>query len=259
VTCRPTSMRRSWVPPGAHVNTGRLRSAGSGCLPVPRRHSSYAALRLPRSHRPRLRSSLAFGLPRCGRFFCAPLGAGSTCVRGRAARRRGFTGSPWLRSSSRKSMGLPGCWAVLFARAVVEDPARCGARLAQIGESAAAFRRSNALGTRDVIGFEAAWPTAHAFACLRINAPVAGNAARLTTGPGGLTPGRAGFAPAGRRSGFPELIASFIPPWPAGPGRNSTGYPPGLTTLRLADVIERVIAVEPDEGPCPLVVLGYRE
>jgi hypothetical protein len=35
--------------------------------------------------------------------------------------------------------------------------------------------------------------------------PLPGHAARLTTGPGGLTPDRAGFAPAGRRSGFPEL------------------------------------------------------
>ena len=84
--------------------------------------------------------------------------------------------------------------------------------------------RSNLLN-RHAIGFEAASPTAHAFAYLRINAPVAGDAARLATGPGGLTPDRAGFAPSGRRSGVPELIASFISPWPAGPGRNWTDYP----------------------------------
>jgi len=109
-------------------------------------------------------------------------------------------------------MGLPGCWAVLFARAVVEDPAGCAALLAHGGESAVAFRQSNALGTRNVIGFVAAWPTAHALACLRINAPVAGYAARLATGPGGLTPDRAGFAPAGRRTGFHEhrIVHSFL-------------------------------------------------
>jgi hypothetical protein len=74
VTCLPTSMRRPWFPPVVHVNTRRLCSAGSGCLPVPRRHSSYAALRLPCSRRPRLRSSLAFGLPRRGPLFCAMIG-----------------------------------------------------------------------------------------------------------------------------------------------------------------------------------------
>ena len=42
-------------------------------------------------------------------------------------------------------------------------------------------------------------PTAHTLACLRFADPVAETVARLTTGSGGLTPGRAGFAPAGRR------------------------------------------------------------
>ena len=35
---------------------------------------------------------------------------------------------------------------------------------------------------------------------------------RLATGLGGLTPDRAGFAPAGRRTGFHEVIAFFNPP-----------------------------------------------
>ena len=109
-------------------------------------------------------------------------------------------------------MGLPGFWAVLFVRAVVEDPAGCGSLLAHGGGAAAAFRRSKALGTRKVIGFVAAWPTAHTLACLRIDAPVAGGAARLATGPGGLTPDRAGFAPAGRHTGFHGVIACLNPP-----------------------------------------------
>ena len=49
----------------AHTSTGRLCSAGSACHRVPRRQRSYAALRLPRPLRPPLRSSLASGLPRC--------------------------------------------------------------------------------------------------------------------------------------------------------------------------------------------------
>jgi hypothetical protein len=34
-----------------------------------------------------------------------------------------FTGSPLRRVSSRRDMGLPGSWAVLFARAVINDSA----------------------------------------------------------------------------------------------------------------------------------------
>ena len=194
---------------------------GPGAMPVPRRQRSYSALRLPHSRRPRLRSSLAFGLPRCGRFFCA-----ARCGRQRVRPADTLCVGDWspaLRLAgffAWRSEGLPGCWAVLFVRAVVEDPAECGSPLAHSAEATVAFRSTKTLGTRDGIRFVAAWPTAHTLACLRINAPVTGHAARLATGPGGLTPDRAGFGPAGRRSGFPELIASFIPPWPAWPGRN---------------------------------------
>jgi hypothetical protein len=60
--------------------------------------------------------------------------------------------------------------------------------------------------------------------CLRFARPVAGTGARLTTGSGGLTPGRAGFAPAGRQTKFHEVIASSIPLRPAEPGRNCPLY-----------------------------------
>lgn len=54
-------------------------------------------------------------------------------------------------------------------------------------------------------------PTAHTLACLRFVDLVAETGARLTTGSGGLTPGRAGFTPAGRQTKFHEVIA---PPFP---------------------------------------------
>jgi hypothetical protein len=60
-------------------------------------------------------------------------------------------------------------------------------------------------------GFLGRIPTAHSLACLRIADPVTETVARLATGSGGLTPGRAGFAPAGRRIKFHEVIA---PPFP---------------------------------------------
>jgi len=52
---------------------------------------------------------------------------------------------------------------------------------------------------------------AHTFACLRIADPIAGIVARRATGAGGLTLGRAGCAPAGRRTKFHEGIVSSLP------------------------------------------------
>jgi len=87
------------------------------------------------------------------------------------------------------------------------------------GEAVVAFRQNRTLGIRDDIDFEAANPTAHTLACLRFAGLVAGAGARLATGSGGLTPGRTGFAPAGRQTKFHGVIASSIPLRPAGPGR----------------------------------------
>ena len=46
-------------------------------------------------------------------------------------------------------------------------------------------------------------------ACLRIADPVTEAVARLTTGSGGLAPGRAGFAPAGQQTTFHGVIAAL--------------------------------------------------
>jgi hypothetical protein len=124
--------------------------------------------------------------------------------------------SPDLRLSgllTRRNEGLPGFWAVLFVRAVVEDPAGCSSLLARSSErlpSPSGNPTPWAPGM--TIAFVAAWPTAHTLAHLRIAAPVTGNAARLATGLGGLTPDRAGFAPAGRQTRFHDFIASSILP-----------------------------------------------
>ena len=117
----------------------------------PRRRGS--ALRLPPSRRPRLRSSLAGGLP---------------CP-----------------SATRRKKGLPGAWAVLFQRAVGSDPAGCASRRAHRVETAIAFRLHNALGTQNERYFVAVNPTAHSLACLRIGVFVTADAARLATGVGG--------------------------------------------------------------------------
>jgi hypothetical protein len=68
------------------------------------------------------------------------------------------------------------------------------------------------LGIRNEYSFRSPLPTAHTLACLRFAGPVTETVARLTTGSGGLTLRRAGFAPAGRRTKFQGVIA--IPPIP---------------------------------------------
>ena len=66
-------------------------------------------------------------------------------------------------------------------------------------DGAIAFTEKRPLGIRNVYSFRGRNPRAHTLACLRFAGPVTETVARLTTGLDGLTPGRAGFAPAGRQ------------------------------------------------------------
>ena len=132
---------------------GRLCSAGSGGQPVPRRPRSYAALRLPPSRRPRLRSSLAGGLP---------------CP-----------------SCDKEEEGPPRCLGRPLPACRRLRPRWCASRLAHRVETAIAFRLHNALGTQNERYFVAVNPTAHSLACLRIGVFVTADAARLATGVGG--------------------------------------------------------------------------
>jgi hypothetical protein len=60
-----------------------------------------------------------------------------------------------------------------------------------------AFTENRTLGIRNAHSFRSQVPTAHTFACLRFADLITEIVARLTTGSGGLTPGRTGFPPAG--------------------------------------------------------------
>ena len=93
------------------------------------------------------------------------------------------------------------------------------------------------------IAFVAAWPTAHTLAYLRIAAPVTEYAARLATDLGGLTPDRAGFAPAGRQTRFHDFIASSIlPDQPAWSHLKLLSAPPRfLDVLQALDVCVRAV------------------
>ena len=130
-------------------------------------------------------------------------------------------GSPRRRPTSRQSRrseDLPGYWAVLFVRAAVQHPAGYDPSLPLLlfekvcGEIAIAFTENRTLGIRNEYSFRSHLPTAHTLAYLRFADLVTETVARLTTGSDGLTPSRAGFAPAGRHTKFHGVIA--IPPIP---------------------------------------------
>src|SRR5262245_29373068 len=144
---------------------------------------------------------------------CAvPREADDTCVRLRAVRRRRVTGSPPDRDVLRRGEGLPGSGAVLFLRAMVEHPAGYGPLLAPNTEkSLLPSGKSGPWASGKDRGFGAACPMARTFACLRIAEAISGPGARLATGSGGLTLGRAGFAPTGRHTKFHEGITSSSP------------------------------------------------
>ncbi len=131
---------------------------------------------------------------------------------------RWITGSPSLRLLPRKGKGLPGYWAVLFLRAVVQHPAGLDPALPLLlfekiyGKVAIAFTEKRTLGIRNEYSFRGHVPTARTLAYLRFAGFVTETVARLATGSGGLTPRRAGFAPAGQKTKFHGAIA--YPPIP---------------------------------------------
>ena len=110
---------------------------------------------------------------------------------------------------SRRGEGLPGAWAVLFVRAMVEHPAGYVPLLAHLTERPSwPSRHSAPWASGKGRGFGAACPMAPTLACLRFAGPISAIVARLAPGLGGLTPRRTGFAPAGRHPKFHEGIAT---------------------------------------------------
>jgi hypothetical protein len=154
---------------------------------------------------------LAGGLPRCGCVFCA-LWADDTCTRLPVVRRRRVTGAPRDRHVSRRGEGLPGSWTVLCVRALVEHPAGDAPLLARFSPGALLpSMTSRSLGIRQDERFRGRSPTARTCACRRLAGRVSTTGARLAPGSGGLTLSRAGCAPAGRHTKFPEGIATSNP------------------------------------------------
>ena len=125
----------------------------------------------------------------------------------RVVRRRRVTGSPPHRSVSRRGEGLPGYGAVLFVRAMVAHPAGYGPLLAHTTEKPLLpSGTSGPWASGKDIGFGAACPMAHTFACLRIADGLSATVARLATG-------RAGSPLAGQDSHLLDDTQRFMQAW----------------------------------------------
>lgn len=133
-----------------------------------------------------------------------PHQADDTCARKRVVRRRRVTGSPqhrwFLRGEVRASqVTRPSSSYVLWSNTPPDTtPSSPDSRRRPLLPS----QYSSTLGIRKDYRFRGRSPTARTFACLRIADGISATVARLATGSGGLTLGRAGFAPTGQQTKF---------------------------------------------------------
>jgi hypothetical protein len=176
---------------------------------VPRLPRSYWALRLPVRLRPRTPVSLARDLPRCKRFSY-PGRAGACC----RATVGDWSPALHLTGSFRGASGIsqvtgPSSSHVPWSCTPPGAVASCPSLLA----TAVAFRHRGTLGSRDYVLFEAAFPTAHVLAHLRIADVVTAIVARLRYRPAGLSFDRTGFAPAGWLLQFSSRLRRLLSHW----------------------------------------------
>ena len=216
VTWYATSGRCPWVPPEAHTDTGRLCSAGSRDDPVPRRHRSYAALRLPASvghgsgspcQWPPSWRTLVLCL--VGRRHVRP----PTCRASETGHRLSRT-PECLRGEARASqVARPSSSYVLWSNTPPDtapsSPNSCrGPLLPSI--------YSSTLGIREDDRFRGRNPTARTFACLRIADAISGTVARLATGWAGSPLAGRDSHPLDDRQSFMEDSRPPIPIDPQG-------------------------------------------
>jgi len=198
----------AWFPPEGHIDTGRLCSAGSRRDPVPRRPRSYAALRLPASVGHGSGSPCQWPTSMQALVLCRRHVRSPTCRASETGHR--LSARPgWVE----ERRGPPRCLGRPLRTCHGRTPRRrhppprpdvCKGVLLPSGKTGPS-------ASGKMIGFGAACPMARTFAYLRIADAISGTVARLATGPGGLTLGRAGFAPAGRRTKFHEGITTSNP------------------------------------------------
>ena len=137
-SCFPNSSSHQHGPPLLGRVRVPIRSPTSTllCSPPTPSSPSAAAPVVPRQRPTPVRRSCSSPPHRC-----APL---TRCN----ARRHFYPGSPYAGSVPRRNEGLPGAWAILFVRAVVDGPRRVRPLPRPLsGGVAVAFRLSNTLGT----------------------------------------------------------------------------------------------------------------
>ena len=156
---------------------------------------------------------------------CSSPSGTRTCQR--AERRRSITGSPSHRFPAAERQGLPRLLSRPLRACRGRRPRRMRLppRPLTVRSLLPSGKTKPSASEMNIV-FVAAWPTAHTLAYLRIAERVTAHVARLATDPGGLSPDRAGLAPAGRQTMFHEVIAYSTPHRPAFPGRTVDPIPP---------------------------------
>lgn len=165
--------------------------------------------------RPRLRLSLALGLPRGGRCCWRPARASADApTSGSRSPAPRVAGLPLERTGPPRLLGCP----LTACRA--SKPRRMCRPLAQLPrDQHRCLQVTWNPGHPGCDSFRGQLRTAHCLACPRIAGVVTSTVARLASGAGGLTLRRAGITPAGQLTKFHGFIASSNPPRPAEPGR----------------------------------------
>ena len=144
--------------------------------------------------------------------------------------RRWITGSPLLRLLPRRGEGLPGYWAVLFLRAVVQHtPPDTTTPCPYFSSRRSTERPLLPSGFPDpwasgVACFRGHLPTAHTLACLRFAGPVTETVARLATGWAGSPLAGRDSHPLGDKRSFMGSSHSSNSNRPAGPGRTGNSW-----------------------------------
>jgi hypothetical protein len=168
---------------------------------LPRLHRSYSALRLPDVRRPRLWSSLAFGLPGGEHLALRSPEGSAVATTGARARRGSRFGTDdrlprtGVHSETSGSPGLLGC-PLLVCRSSKTPPDATSAR-PTYADIAAAATEYSPHGIRNLSLFEASLPPAHSLVCLRIDASLPPRR-KAHYRPAGLGFSRTGLSPAGQ-------------------------------------------------------------
>lgn len=185
-SCLPNSSSHQHGPPllGRVRTPPRSPTSTLVCSPPTPSLPSVAAPVSPRQRPTPVRRACSSPLHRCPR-------------RPVQRRRLFYPGSPCAGSLPKEKRGYPRCLGHPLRACRGPRPRRVQPPLARSRCGHHRLQVRQYPGHPEIAYFVAVPPAAHTLACLRFAESVTVSGARLATGPGGLTLGRAGFAPAG--------------------------------------------------------------